>query len=354
MKDKTNKIFVVLVSILLLASSLLANNTNYYYKYLQFAGYGLIIIYLAIRIIKKEPVKIIKNKLDLFVIGLVVSTIIPVMTDKYVSLYGSIQTILQYTYVLSLYILIREITQDTKGLGKLITNILIISAIILIVVGIDGITLKLSQELIETLKISDFDNEDTRLIATFGYPNAIAAYIASIVFLTINEYLNHDKKSIKALYKTITFILTVGVILTYSKGVFIGLPLAIIAYIILLKDKKNKIEVIQNTIITLIMSLMYINAFEHFFPLYQDLLICILFGIMIVVNYVINILVEFINTYTANIDFKKIAISGVSIFLGFAIYIAVGLNVYDKYEVFIEEIPADYKIKVINNIKRKH
>ena len=160
MKNKTNQIFIVLTSILLLISSILVTRSNYYYKYVQIAGYGLIIIYSIIRLIQKKTVKVVKNKLDICIIGLIISTIIPVLSNKYVSLLGSIQVILEYIYVLGMYILLREITDGKKGLGKLITNILIISAVVLIILGIDGITLNLSEGFLETIKKGEYENGD--------------------------------------------------------------------------------------------------------------------------------------------------------------------------------------------------
>lgn len=354
MKNKTNQIFIVLTSILLLVSSILVTSSNYYYKYVQIAGYGLIIIYSIIRLIQRKPIKIIKNKLDICIIGLIISTIIPVLSNKYVSLLGSIQVILEYTYVLGLYILMREITEGQKGLGKLITNILIISAVVLIIIGIDGITINLSQDFLETMKKGDYENGDSRLIATFGYPNVLGAYIASILFLNINEYLRHNKKAIKALYKTITFIFMVGIILTYSKGVFIILPFAVLLYPIMIKDKRQKIEIIENVVVSFIMALMFISTFDYLFALNFDVLICILFGMMIIVDYIINMIIEVINTYITDINFKKIGIFFVICALVFIIYVIVGLNIYDKYEVFKADIPSDYKVKILNNIERKH
>lgn len=350
MKKYVNQIFIVLISILLIISSMVVTN----FKYLQIAGYSLVIIYIIIRFIQKKPIKIVKSKLDVFVILFAISTIMPILFNKYVSLYGTVKTILEYTYVLCIYILLREIMYDNKGLSKIITNVLIISAVFLIFIGIDAITVNTSQNLFKILNKDLVQNEDNRLVSTFCYPNAFAAYIASIIFLNINEYLRKDKKTIKALYKTITFILTVGIILTYSKGIFLILPVLMIAYIIFLKDKKHKIEVIQNVLISLIMGVMYINAFEQLFSLYYDQLICVLLGIMIVINYIINILVEQINTYIVNINFKKVSIFFAVAILICIIYVVIGLNIYDKYEVFKEDVTSNYKVKIINNIKRKY
>lgn len=35
-----------------------------------------------------------------------------------------------------------------------------------------------------------------------------------------------------------------------------------------------------------------------------------------------------------------------------ALYVAISLNIFDKYEVFKKGIVSDYKVKTIGNIKR--
>lgn len=305
MKNKTNNIFIVLISILLLASSILATGGNYYYKYLQVAGFGLAVIYFIIRLIQKKPIKIIRNSIDLCVIILVLSTLIPVISNQYVSLYGSIKTILEYMYLLSMYLLIREATERKEGLGKVITNILILSVIILIILGIDGITINNSKGFLEILKKIGYENGDNRLISTFGYSNVLGVYISSVLFLNINEYLKKHKKIIKSLYKTITFVFMVGIILTYSKGIFLILPLILIGYVIAIQDKWQKFEITENIIISIIMAIIFISIFDYLLSFNYDMLICILFGIFIIITYVINLIIEFMNEHIAEINYKK-------------------------------------------------
>ena len=308
MKNKTNNVFMVLISILLLASSILATGKNYYYKYLQVAGFGLAIIYFIIRLIQKKPIKIIQNGIDLCVIILVLSTLIPVISNQYVSLYGSIKTVLEYMYLLSIYFLIREVTKGKEGLGKVIMNILILSVIILIVLGIDGITINNSKDLLKILKKTGYENGDNRLISTFGYSNVLGVYISSVLFLNINEYLKKQKRIIKCLYKTITFVFMVGIILTYSKGIFLTLPLILIGYIIAIQDKWQKVEVTENIIISITMAIIFIGVFDYLISFNYDMLICILFGIFIIITYVINLIIEFMNEHIAEINYKKVFI----------------------------------------------
>jgi len=347
--EKINNIFMILVSILLVASSLLVTSYSYY-EYVQIAGVALIILYMIIRLIQKRPIKLIKNKLDIFVILLVLSTIIPVITNQYVSLYGSLQVILQYVFVLSIYFFIREISSNNKGLGKFISNSLIISAIFLIVLGIDRLTLNISESFMDILKIPDDMNGDNRLISVFGYVNAFAVYIASILFLNINQYLKNENKFLKIIYKTITTIFLIGIVLTYSKGIFLVLGVTLLLYIYKLKDKNVRLEVIQNLIVSGIFALIYVTIFEQLFNAEEYVWIFIVLGIVLLINVIINFLIQRFSLNISKINFKKlIIILGVFVLI-FIIYVLVGLQIYDEYVVFSESEKASYDAKIINNV----
>lgn len=351
-KINTNLIFIVLTTILLFVSTLIPLEYDYYYKYIQIAGYAITLAYFIIRLIQKKPIKIINNKLDLCVILLAISTIIPLIVNTYVSLYGSVKVILQYMYALSIYFLLREITNEKTGLGKIITNGLIIITVLSIFIGIDGITFYNTEGLLKKLKITLSMNGDNRVVSTFGCANPFAVFISSILFLNLNEETNQKKRPLKALYKTITYIFMVGIILTYSKTMFVILIPVMILYIILIKEKNKKIEVIENLLISAVMSLMFIMTFDTLFNQGAYLLIWIILGILIGLDYLINLIFERLNDECIyNWDFKRIfTILGIIILIG-VIYIVIGLKIYDKYIVFAPNIPSDYEVKIINYIK---
>lgn len=351
MKEKINEIFTILISILFMASSILIKSTNPYYKYVQILGYSIIIIYCIIRLIQKKPVKIIQNNLDICVILLVISTVIPVIFNTYVSLSGSIQTILQYTYAICIYVLLREVTRSGKGTSKIISNVFIIFTVILILIGIDGITSNLLFNFLNRIGVGEYLNGEDRLISIFGYPNVFAAYMASILFLNINEYLNQYKKIVKSIYKTITLILMIGIILTYSKGIFLILPILLLFYILIIKGRRQRIEEIVNILISFIMAVVYVIAFEKLSNLENYILIWIELAIVVFINYFINIILEKTSTYIEKIPLKKIILFFMICMISSIIFIAVALNIEDEYIVFTEAVESDYEAKVINHIK---
>lgn len=351
MKVKFENIMIIVISILLLLSSLLVVDTAAYYKYIQIAVYALFIVYSIIRLIKKKPIKLITNKLDIFILLLAFSTAIPLIFNSYVSLYGTINEFLVYMYAVCIYFLIREITQENKMSNKIIINTLIFSGIMLFFIGLDGLTLNYLKDVLNNLNIVLSENGDSRLVSTFGCATALGVYLASILFLNFNEAIESKKIPIKALYKTITVILFIGILLTYSKGVFVFLFLAIILYIIALKNKIKKLEIIENIIISTIETIIYIKAFDSLFNIGNFILIWIVLAVITVFSYVINLLIEKINIYIKEINTKKIVIITAAIVLIIAIYIVIGLCIQDKYEVFNNNIVSDYKVKIINNIQ---
>ena len=146
--------------------------------------------------------------------------------------------------------------------------------------------------MLEILGKGNFVNGENRLISVFGYPNTLAAYISSILFLNINIFLKQTKREIKAINKTITFIFLLGILLTYSKAIFVLLPISLILYIYLLKDKKQRIEVIQNIIIESIISVLFLMVFDKLLNVQNYILMWITLAVFVFTNYLINLIIE--------------------------------------------------------------
>lgn len=195
------------------------------------------LLYLIIKKVQKEPNIIIKGKIDIAVLLFMLSTMIPLLLGKQVSLEGTINFILKYWSVYGFYILVRNIVTDYKQV-KTIINTLIISSIIPIIFGYDKIlgfnVFEPFLDFINAVKI-----EDVRMISTFGYANTYAAYLGLTTSLAIAQFLNNKSKKFKILYGIYILISSITILLTQSKFV-----LALIAFIIFLfiikgiKDKK--------------------------------------------------------------------------------------------------------------------
>ena len=111
MKDKTkniiDKIFASSIVIILIVSLLLTrqseNITN-----IQIATLIISLLYIIIRIMQKEPIKYITNKLDILVLLFIVTPFVPIIAKTYVNLGMSVSIALNYITLYFWYILIRE------------------------------------------------------------------------------------------------------------------------------------------------------------------------------------------------------------------------------------------------------
>lgn len=348
MKEKLDKTIIVLLSMLLIASTIFIDEVSKYYVYVKISGYVLLIIYILIRFIQKEPIKIIKNKLDIMVFLLIGSTIIPIMVNSYITLGGAVQEALQYIYIGMIYLIVREIVEKKDKVRRIISNLFIILTVMIIIIGIDGITSNYLDCILGKIKMLNGEN---RLISVFGYSNVLAAYIASVVFLNLKECLKQKKQEIKAIYKMTTMIFMIGILLTYSKAVLAILPVVLLLYIGMQKDKNRKIEMAQTILISFIMSILFLIAFEKIASTGNYLLMWIVFAIMIMSCYLLYLVIEKLNSKNKKILNKKSIIVIIMCIFSFIVYIVIGLNIYDEYEVFNSSVESNYEAKVINHIQ---
>ena len=84
LKKINNNLVMMLLIFILIASTIFVENIKVY-NIIQIIINVIILFYLFIHIVKKKPVKIIKSKLDIFVILLVISTSIPLLFNTYIS-----------------------------------------------------------------------------------------------------------------------------------------------------------------------------------------------------------------------------------------------------------------------------
>ena len=165
-----------------------------------------------------------------------ISTIIPLIFNTYVSLEGTINFILKYWSVYGLYILTRNIVRDKEKI-KVVIKTIIFSSIIPIIFGFDKFTINIFEPVYKFL--NSVNIEDTRMISTFGYANTLAGYLSFTICLAIGMIRNTQKKKNKILYCIYILISAITIILTQSKFVLAIDALIIIGFIIKgIKDKK--------------------------------------------------------------------------------------------------------------------
>ena len=99
LKEKTkNRIDKIFVSIIMLTwiISLILTRKSIYITYIQVAILIIFVLYMIIRIIQKEPIKYITNKLDILVLLFIVTPIIPIIARTCVNMGMSVTIALNY------------------------------------------------------------------------------------------------------------------------------------------------------------------------------------------------------------------------------------------------------------------
>ena len=232
--DKIGVIFLIIIIVLL--NIFIGSNIKQPIWIIQTIVSIFTLVYLIIKKVQKEENLILKGKIDIAVLIFMVSTIIPLILGKQVSLEGTVNFILKYWSVFGFYILVRNIVKENKQI-KVIINSLIISSIIPIIFGYDKITglnlFELFLDFINAVKI-----EDVRMISTFGYANTFAAYLGLTTSLAIAQFLNTKSKKIKILYVIYILIASITILLTQSK--FVLALLAFIIFLFIIKGIKDK------------------------------------------------------------------------------------------------------------------
>ena len=122
-QEKINQIgFIVILATIVLLNIFIGSNIKQPIWLIQVILSIFTLIYLIISKINKKQNIIIKSKIDITVILFMISTILPLVFGKQVSLDGTINFILKYWSVFGLYILVRNIVTDHKKI-KIIINI---------------------------------------------------------------------------------------------------------------------------------------------------------------------------------------------------------------------------------------
>ncbi len=317
-------------------------------KIIQIIFSFIMVFYIIFRLYKKNDFQIIHNKLDIFIILLISSTLIPIIFNTFISFSRSIYAVVNYLTLLIVYIFARETFSRKPQRIKWLKNIFIIITIILIFIGIENLN---SNYIAPFLGFNNMVNGESRLSSIIGNPNTLASLIMFTLFISLNEMINEKHPTKKSIYSTCNSIFILGIILTYSKFVFLLFPIFLIIFIALLKSKEKAIVIVKNLFISLIMSLIYLCIYDSYTSFENYIGILILTIIWIIVIYEIDILTRKIVTIIDKINIKKISIIITSIILICSIWISIELHNGKALVVFKPYTTNVYKSKKIKNIE---
>lgn len=351
MKDKTkniiDKIFASSVVIVLIVSLLLTRQSAYITN-IQVATLIISLLYIIIRIMQKEPIKYITNKLDILVLLFIVTPFVPIIAKTYVNLGMSVSIALNYITLYFWYILIREFV-NRKVINIKNTSIFItILTTFIVLIGIENLT---TNQIMPFLGMDNIINGEDRLVSFFGNPNILAVYLCFSFFIVLHTEIKSKKTKEKVFYNINNTMCLIGVILTYSKAIFIIMPIISVVYMFVIRNKKKNIEIIQNIFLNLCMSVIYINIFNMFENIGNYIFIWMFLVIILLIGGLISVLNIKIKEKIENIKIYKITIFLVIIFILIALWLIKELNNPIPYEVFTKNNTSTYEAKKINNIK---
>ncbi len=203
---------------------------------------GVAVFYLILRKILLKQKIVIKNNIDILVIAFICSTTLPLIFRTYSTLQGTVEFILKYCYVYSMYLVVRN-TVDNKFKVNIIINVTLVSSLIIAILGID---IQNSNKLYWILDYFNLKYTlDEKLVSSFGYGNSVAIYFAFCIFLAISQIRNHKKIFIKILYIPYIILSLYVIFLTVCRAVYILLASAIIIYFILCFFKTLKCKFLK-------------------------------------------------------------------------------------------------------------
>lgn len=238
-------VFMIILATFLIGTPLFENTQIIY---IISGIYG--IIYFLRKIIKKE--KLILKKLDILIIILCFSTMIPYVVKTYVSLESSINCIIKYISILIVYLISRQEINKNPKYKNILLNTVIFSISILCIIGIDEINLNLLKDFKTFIGYNPIQYDEVRITSLFAYPNTMAVVSGLGMFLTLSMLFNTDKIKYKIIYILISILMLVTFILTYSRLAYMFFFVFFILYIGILFKKYNLYKKInKKTIIIL-------------------------------------------------------------------------------------------------------
>lgn len=306
------------------------------------------IIFIAYMLISENKIKLIRNKIDIFILLLGASTLIPIIFNTAVSITSEITYIFKYMSAIMLYICVREQCINYPRTRKYIVNTIISLSLVLIILGIDNMSSKIFTNILEVINIKIEEIEKNRLSSIFCYANALAIVIGISMILNNANYISEQNKNKKALYGAITAFLMMGLFLTYSRFVTLFIGIFVILNIVLLKDRQRKLDLIKLFIISVVSAYIYNSIFFKLINSEKYLI----FWITTIVNNLINFIIIYfsinLEKKLENVRIEKILTFGI-ICLGLVLFVLISvkgnLDLFKgerkKYEIQLSNIVPD-------------
>lgn len=279
------KFFRYTIYVALLISTFLIQPLNKDINIMAVVLEGVIIIYLLTKLIKKEKLNI--QGIDYLVILLGISSILPIIFKTNVSMENSVKYLIKYMTMVSIYFIIRQLSYEDKKVSKGINNVILISSVILLVIGIDKMTNGYFDKFVgKFIFVAKSNLTDIRMESSFMYANTFAAYMGFSFIISLGSYLTAEIKKNKCIYGTIECLTLIGIILSSSRILILMLAVIMILYLILNRNKFK--EIIINVGINGIIAMCYSTLFMKLIIRNNFLLIWLGLAMTVLIAVIIN------------------------------------------------------------------
>lgn len=344
---KTDNVFVVLLILILIASTILMKKSKYDYL-IQTSIVILTILYIIIRKIQNESISLINNKLDLMVLVFITTAFLPIIFKTYISISTALTIALGYVSLYCLYIMVKHLYNRQYSYITCVNMYIILQAILFVLIGLENLT---TNQILPRLGITNITNGEMRLVSLFGNPNVLSAYLVFAFFITIHKSTYEERTNIKLLLNATSLIIIIGIILTYSKAIYLIFPIIIIMYMVIIRNKQKNIEILINIISTVLISIIYVSFFNQLISIEQYVYIWLFLLLSIIINILSTLCILKINKYFRYIKVRYIILAMIVLIIMTTIFINTELKHIIPYNVFNNSSESDYETKKINNVK---
>lgn len=350
-----DNIFTILISLIIVISAVfIGSPIKYNIEIITIFSLVTSIINMFIyNILLKK--KVIKNKIDLFVIIILLFSFIPLMFKTYVSLNATVNGVFKHLTVLGCYIMFSNIFNNKSNVIKWISWSIIISAILIAFIGFDSFTYRYFDPILEKVDCVRIKNIENTMCGNFGYTNTFALTLAIASILLMGKYLEIKNRLIKNTLLPINLFLF-SMLLLAEANIILFLYISIM-FFYLIRNKESRYELIIFIFLSLFIGFIHSFLFDklceekRFLEIYASTII--LFGF----SYIFSLLFYELIPTIQKIKLKYIVVFFAIVFVVMMIIFFVGIKLIVPLEVFesgTNNNDIKYKIKNIEgNTKYK-
>lgn len=215
----------------------------------------------VMKLLNKDK-KFVSTPIEYFSLGLMVMYLISIITAINTRL--AISEWLKYCMYFAVFFMITDLTASIKH-KIIVLWTLIATASGLCVVGIDSAAGNKIVDMCNNLfaffhiPVNFFGlYVGDRINSTIQYPNALAAYLMSVLFIALTISIISFKKWQRIIACVSSFIFLLTIIYSLSRGVLILLPVILLVYLIVIPGE-YKLKALMNSIILIFSSIMSVS-----------------------------------------------------------------------------------------------